>query len=601
MKYIALIAACLCLMLSLSGFAHAEIRSVWIPLLGTDALNVRSLRSDGERLYAGTRTGLYISDDDGFTWRPTEFNQPFRSDTPLTIHGRTVYAAAFPDGVFRSDDRGETWKPVNNGLPRTFWDDDDGESYYPRVKQIVVASSGTVILVSSTHLFTSTDRGDSWRDVTQDWKLSVDNKTPIAKLPPDSMTEFDGYLWAAGHRDAFRSADNGQTWDYIHSIGGAVWPFDWAVRGDRLYVAGDKGMARWNETAQRWQDLSAGFPPDITVLAPPEFYTLRIIIDRQDYLLTSFALHQGRFFAGLKEEGVYMFDDQTETWIGVGQPMDRVRVLETDGFRLYAAAGIRAESGLYISRDNGYTWNPTELNHSVNTIAIDQNTLYAGGDSHGVFRSDNLGDTWKPINNGIRTINVDNGEIRLPYIKQILVISSGTVVAVGYHSGTHISTDRGDTWDDVTLAWKVGQRVAPDWIIGDSIWSMTEFDGYLWAVYSSTSRSIFRSTDNGQTWEYTREQKYGQIADWSVLNGRLYAGTRNGLARWNEAQPAWEYFSEGLPVLSIGATASIKSLTVYRGRLFAGLYDHAGAEGGVYMFDDRIDTFVPRRSSGLFS
>ena len=144
----------------------------------------------------------------------------------------------------------------------------------------------------------------------------------------------------------------------------------------------------------------------------------------------------------------------------------------------------------------------------------------------------------------------------------------------------------------------MGQRVAPDWIIGDSIWSMTEFDGYLWAVYSSTSRSIFRSTDNGQTWEYTREQKYGQIADWSVLNGRLYAGTRNGLARWNETQPAWEYFSEGLPVLSIGATASIKSLTVYRGRLFAGLYDHAGAEGGVYMFDDRIDTFVPAGLQG---
>ena len=286
------------------------------------------------------------------------------------------------------------------------------------------------------------------------------------------------------------------------------------------------------------------------------------------------------------------------TQLTVGQPTDRVRVLETDGFRLYAAAGIRAESGLYISRDNGYTWNPTELNHSVNTIAIDQNTLYAGGDSHGVFRSDNLGDTWKPINNGIRTINVNNGEIRLPYIEQILVTSSGTVVAVGYHSGTHTSTDRGDTWDDVTLEWKVGQRVAPDWIIGDSIWSMIEFDGYLWAVYSSTSRFIFRSTDNGQTWEYTREQKYGQIADWSVLNGRLYAGTRNGLARWNEAQPAWEYFSEGLPVLFIGATASIKSLTVYRGRLFAGLYDHAGAEGGVYMFDDRIDTFVPAGLQG---
>ena len=230
------------------------------------------------------------------------------------------------------------------------------------------------------------------------------------------------------------------------------------------------------------------------------------------------------------------------TQLTVGQPMESVYILETDGRFLYAGT----DDGLYISMDHGFTWHSSGLEHPVKALAIHQNTVYVGTHGNGVVRSDNLGDTWKPINNGIRTINVDNGKIRLPYIEQILVISSGTVVAVGYHSGTHISTDRGDTWDDVTLEWKVGQRVAPDWIIGDSIWSMTEFDGYLWAVYSSTSRSIFPSTDNGQTWEYTREQKYGQIADWSVLNGRLYAGTRNGLARWNETQPAWEYFSEGL-------------------------------------------------------
>ena len=125
------------------------------------------------------------------------------------------------------------------------------------------------------------------------------------------------------------------------------------------------------------------------------------------------------------------------TQLTVGQPMDRVRVLETDGFRLYAAAGIRAESGLYISRDNGYTWNPTELNHSVNTIAIDQNTLYAGGDSHGVFRSDNLGEIWKPINDGLPLYEELDQYGR---VEQILVTSSGTVITVTC-LGTYTSTD----------------------------------------------------------------------------------------------------------------------------------------------------------------
>ena len=271
------------------------------------------------------------------------------------------------------------------------------------------------------------------------------------------------------------------------------------------------------------------------------------------------------------------------------EPLERAYSLETDGRRLYA--GTR--DGLYVSRDNGNTWHSTGLNHGCWAIAITQNSAYAGTTIDGVLRSDDRGETWMSINNGLPVAEKHG----YPGVAQILVTSSGTVIAVMHYQGTYTSTDRGETWRDVSAEWKVrlDARELPGWIIGKHIWSMTEFDGYLWA---SSGRNVYRSTDNGQTWEYTRENGYGEIADWAVLNDRLYAGTRHGLARWNEAQPAWEYFSEGLPVLSIGATASIKSLTVYRGRLFAGLYDHAGAEGGVYMFDDRIDTFVPAGLQG---
>ena len=80
-----------------------------------------------------------------------------------------------------------------------------------------------------------------------------------------------------------------------------------------------------------------------------------------------------------------------------------VNAIETDGRRLYAATW----EGGYISLDNGNTWSSTEPQHGVSAIAIDRNNLYAATFLRGVFRSDSHGVTWKPINNGIRTINGD--------------------------------------------------------------------------------------------------------------------------------------------------------------------------------------------------
>ena len=58
--------------------AHAQIRAEWHHIYGTEAMGVNIVETDGRLLYAGTDDGLYISLDNGYTWRLTEFTLPVK-------------------------------------------------------------------------------------------------------------------------------------------------------------------------------------------------------------------------------------------------------------------------------------------------------------------------------------------------------------------------------------------------------------------------------------------------------------------------------------------------------------------------------------------
>ena len=109
------------------------------------------------------------------------------------------------------------------------------------------------------------------------------------------------------------------------------------------------------------------------------------------------------------------------------------------------------------------------------------------------------------------------------------------VIAVKYHSGIYISRGRGDSWTDMSDQWLVGQRH-----IGYSIWSMTEFDDYLWAC-TGTGWIIRAPSGKPHRWDSFASFKDGRIFAWEALNDQLYAAS-NILGRWNEAKRRWDYF-----------------------------------------------------------
>ena len=282
--------------------------------------------------------------------------------------------------------------------------------------------------------------------------------------------------------------------------------------------------------------------------------------------------------------------------------MGIVKELHTDGQRLYAVTS----EGLYVSDDDGrsHTWRLTDSPKQLNTITIDQNYVYAATSSSGMFRSDDRGDTWTPINNGMPLKVLDDGWHQYPTLEQILVTRSGTVIAVARLNGSWISTDRGETWNTVrgddwfarppTTWHRVGDEYMarqPDddegLPIGNDVERMTEFDGYLWAVLSGGS-TICRSPDGGATW---RQDAYlwSTFNDWAVLNNRLFIAGVNGLSRW---RGAWdmEHLPDGLPEYApwIKVTASVKVLADHDNILFAGLERY-----GMYMFNEHTEKSIP--------
>ena len=254
-----------------------------------------------------------------------------------------------------------------------------------------------------------------------------------------------------------------------------------------------------------------------------------------------------------------------ETWIKLFGGMNRewVSVLEADENRLYAGTSER----IFISQNDGYSWYTVAFKDLVTAITADGDTVYAGTWSTGVFRSDDAGNTWKPILNGLRVLERDDGERFYGIVYQILV-RGNEIINVMYHKGTYVSNNRGETWHDISWEWE----------LGDSVQSMTEFDGYLWSAISDIS--MRRSSDNGRTWEHVRQYKSGRVNDWVVLNNRLYIAGRDGIGRWNEETHDWEYPMKRLP-----SKREIFSLAVHGGRLFAGL------RYGVYAFDTKSETW----------
>lgn len=489
---------------------------------------VRYLSVDGGRLYAVTGSfGLAYSDDLGDTWTP--ITVPAQLVSVLSRDG-TLFAGTFATlQMLRSVDGGANWTSLS--LPFGSYAE-------------VAATSGAVLTreVGFGAVFRSTNNGGAWTQLAQ---FTQHQNFALAATPTTALV--------AAHLDAgtsvYRSTDDGATWSPGGGLpaGAELFPQGLAVAGDLALLADYNGVYRSDDAGATWSASSTGL-------------RAATVVD-----LASGA--DGALFATTSGSGVvWRTVDQGRTWDALrdGLPLDNPILSQNRGLLPVDADTVFVGTdryGVYRSQDGGANWQAVnaglpqyngtagnqfrEMDHLAYAagrafVATGYGTEFINGQFQltgaGVYRSDNLGQSWTASNTGLPRIF----STRIPPANAIFADEDVAFVSL-FLEGIFRSTDGGLSWSAANTGLpRNGSGDPPEFSafarIGASYFAAAEFFSF-----GAGGSGVFRSDDGGVSWASASGGLPAGVAvtDLSVRGSKLYAAA-DGVFVSHDLGQSWQ-------------------------------------------------------------
>jgi photosystem II stability/assembly factor-like uncharacterized protein len=307
---------------------------------------------------------------------------------------------------------------------------------------------------------------------------------------------------------------------------------------------------------------------------------------RHDVNHASFDPRDGSLWAAANngDARVYRSPDLGRTWEAKGSPFDATLVWHVEPGRIEEPESVYAgvmPAALYHSHDSGDTWEPVEglNNHEtraewwegggglcLHTIILPESRpgrLYAGISVAGLFRSDDDGSSWYPVNEGVNDfveMMSENGAPKHHTVhrcvhKAVVHPTDPDIMFQQNHLGAYRSRDGGLTWQNIntglpsTFGFPIAIGAGPS----PAIFVLPEDENTL---RTPGHLAVWRSTDEGATWT---ECTTGLPAvETSVLREALatdnrestgvYFGTRDGtLFASTDGGDTWQVLADDLP------------------------------------------------------
>ena len=510
---------------------------------GAGRLNVVVLHPDDPNiLFVGAAGGgVWKSPDAGSTWIHLSADFPVTSIADLAIDpvdpdiiyavtgdgygyeatwqsDNDFWGGVYSAGIMKTTDGGLTWNPT--GLS---YEQDELQI----VQRLLIHPENTNILLAATRsgIYRSTDSGDSWTmvEVTHCHDM-------------DFNTDDPNTVYAVGDRDVFVSEDAGLTWSILKNNLGAA--------GDRMSI-----------------ETTADDPQLIYVLS--------------GYFSTSF----------------FKSTDGGTTWTTTNSPGSQTYffgyydnafdVSNVNGNIIFAGGleVVRSVNGASAWQKKSNWDSPGSSgyvhadNHGFACHPSDENIVYSANDG-GLFRSEDKGDTWTDISDGLRIAQV--------YRLGTSATDPERVLSGWQDNGTNLWD--GSSWEEIDVSTWDGMEAIIDFTDSDIMflthqygalyrttnggasWTYMSPSGGNWVtpyvmdpndhqvLYYGGNGGIYRTTNGGNTWVYKNASlgSYAFALAVAPSNSNVvYAAALNKIVRSSNMGDTWTNVTSDLPVGSI--------------------------------------------------
>jgi photosystem II stability/assembly factor-like uncharacterized protein len=460
-------------------------------------VEINTIQIYGSTIFLGTKTGVYLSDDNGAVFKEVNNGLKIKNVVKFNIEGATILAGTIGGGMYRSTNLGELWTEVNDGLP------------FGEIASIALSGESIYVGMPFSGFYYSRDNCQSWMESNYDFR-----KEYIRKIYTKENTVYVGAM-----NGFFVSTDGGVNFKEDKNAGwGHNEVGDIAVLDSLIFIIRKNAEIMYtniNFPGKQWKKIG----DEIT-----------------GERINSITVKDNLIFVGLSISGILVSSDNGKNWIEMNNGLTSRNVIAIAANDSYIYAGTT--EGVFVSSDNGENW--TEVNTGLTNLKIQElsisgSTIYAGT-STGVFCSDNNGQMWRNLTEGWE----DKEELAKGSPKKDVfsLAAKGSSIYIGTSHTVFTSMDAGKTWKNYISGMPKVANITSIIRVGKNLFAGTNSSNY------GETSGVFLSENDGLNWK--RLNKYdNDVYSLASIGNKIYLTDFYGLLLSEDNGANWK------PVLSM--------------------------------------------------